>query len=88
MSDHGTSETEQVRLGLAENDESPWEWGVYIERNDRGGWRPLVYGGFSYEDAYRHWRQECDMVTSWPNRFRNPRLVRRAVSPWEVRDHE
>lgn len=92
MSDRGTSETEQVRLGLAENDESPWEWGIYIERNDgRGGqdnWVPLVYGGFSYEDAYEHWRRDCTLATSTPSHFRNPRLVRRAVSPWEVRDHE
>lgn len=88
MSDRGTNEAEQVRLGLAENDESPWEWGIYIERNDRDGWTPLVYGGFSYEDAYGHWRQKCDMATSAPGLFRNPRIVRRSVSPWEVQDHE
>ena len=92
MSDRGTNEAEQVRLGLAENDKSPWEWGIYIERNDgrvdRPDWVPLVYGGFDYEDAYRRWRQKCDAVTSVPDHFRNPRLVRRAVSPWEVQDHE
>lgn len=86
MSNRGTSEAWQVKLGLAENDESPWEWGVYIERNDGGDWVPLVYGGHSYEDAYEHLRQDCNMVTSTPGAFRNPRLVRRAVSPWEVMD--
>ena len=45
MSDRGVSETMQIRLGLEENDESPWEWGTYIERNDGGDWTPLVYGG-------------------------------------------
>lgn len=92
MTDRGTNEAEQVKLGLAENDENPWEWGVYIERNDgtvdRDDWTPLVYGGFSYEDAYEHWRRDCDMVTRMPDRYRNPRLVRRAVSPWEVHDHD
>lgn len=88
MSDRGESEAMQVRLGLEENDESPWEWGIYIERNDRAGWTPLVYGGFSQEDAYQHWRQDCALAASTPDHFRNPRIVRRAVSPWEVRDHE
>ena len=86
MSDRGTSEAVQIRLGLEENDESPWEWGTYIERWDNDGWVPLVYGGHSYEDAYEHWRQRCDMATSTPGLFRHPRLVRRAVSPWEVMD--
>lgn len=88
MSDRGTSEAVQIRLGLAENDESPWEWGTYIERNDRGYWTPLVYGGLSYEHAHESWRLDCALVTRSPGTFRNPRLVRRAVSPWEVRDHE
>ena len=88
MSDRGESEAMQVRLGLEEHDESPWEWGIYIERWDNDGWTPLVYGGFSHEDAYQHWRQKCTLATSAPDTFRNPRLVRRAVSPWEVRDHE
>lgn len=92
MTDRGTNEAEQVKRGLAENDESPWEWGVYIERNDgrddRDGWTPLVYGGLSYEHAHESWRLDCNMVTRMPDRYRNPRIVRRAVSPWEVRDHE
>lgn len=49
MSDRGTSEAEQVKLGLAENDGHPWEWGTYIERNDgyddQDDWTPIVYGG-------------------------------------------
>ena len=88
MSDRGKSEATQVRLGLEEHDESPWEWGTYIERNDRGDWNPLIYGGLSYEHAYESWQLDCTLATRSPNYFRNPRLVRRAVSPWEVRDHE
>lgn len=88
MSDRGTNEAEQVRLGLAENDESPWEWGIYIERCDSEGWVPLVYGEHTYESAYRRWRRQCNVAARMPDRVRNPRIVRRAVSPWEVRDHE
>lgn len=86
MSDRGESEAMQVRLGLEENDESPWEWGIYIERNDRDGWTPLVYGGFSHEDAKEQHRDNERLAASTPDHFRNPRLVRRAVSPWEVMD--
>lgn len=88
MSDRGTNEAVQVELGLAEIDESPWEWGVYFERNDgRSGqddWTPIVYGygELSYEDAYEQWQHDSIMVTRMPDRFRNPRLVRRAVGPW------
>ena len=88
MSDRGTNETEQVKLGLAENDESPWEWGLYIERNDQGDWTPLVYGGLSYEHAHESWLLDREMATRMPDRYRNPRIVRRAVSPREVREHE
>lgn len=87
MSDRGENEAMQVRLGLAENDESPWEWGTYIERNDRGNWTPHVYGGFSYEEAHQKWRLDCALVAREPDSWRNPRIVRRAVSPWEVRNH-
>lgn len=89
MSDRGTSETEQVTLGLAENDESPWEWGIYIERCwDNDYWTPLVYGELSYEHAHETWLLNCGLVTRLPDQYRNARLVRRAVGPWEVRDHE
>lgn len=91
MSDRGSSEAVQIRLGLEENDESPWEYGTYIERNDgrdgKDDWVPLVYGGCeSREDARKHWLREGDFATQHPERFRNPRIVRRAVSPWEVHD--
>lgn len=84
------SEAQQIEYGLEEWDESPWEWGVYVERNDNSDgedyWIPVVYGGMeSFEDARRSWLHFCDGPLSL---YRNPRIVRRAVSPWEVRDHE
>lgn len=89
MSDRGSSEAVQIRLGLEENDESPWEYGTYIERNDgrdgKDDWVPLVYGGNkSWEDARKSWMRECNFAATHPRMFRNPRIVRRAVSPWEV----
>lgn len=87
MSDRGTNEAEQVKRGLAENDESPWEWGLYIERCDNGDWIPLVYGGCEdFEDARSRWLTHCRLATSAPSHLRRPRIVRRAVGPWEVRD--
>ena len=84
------SEEVQIRLGLEEWDESPWEWGVYVERNDNSDgedyWIPVIYGGReSFEDARRSWLNFCDGPLSL---YRNPRIVRRAVSPWEVRHNE
>lgn len=84
------SEALQIRRGLEENDESPWEWGVFVERNDgRGGednWTPLVYGGReSFEDARRRWLNFCNATQGI---YRNPRIVRRVVSPWELIDDE
>ncbi|MCT1689888.1 hypothetical protein M3B11_02755 [Brevibacterium sp. p3-SID960] len=84
------SEEVQIRLGLEEWDESPWEWGVYVERNDGSDgedcWVPLVYGEMvSFDDARQRWRNFCDATQGI---YRNPRIVRRAVSPWEVRDYE
>lgn len=82
MNDHLT-EAEEIARGLAENDETPWEWGVYVERNDGGEWTPLVYGGcVSREEAIAF------MFPALPALYRRPRLVRRAVSPWDVVDHE
>ena len=91
MSDRGAAEATQIALGLEENDESPWEYGTYIERNDgRDGqddWTPLVYGGYeSFSDVRNMWLSDCDAATRHPNAVRNPRIVRRAVSPWEVAD--
>ncbi len=89
MSDQGTSEAMQVAVGLEQNDESPWEYGLYVERNDgrdgKDGWTPLVYGGcVNYEDAVQCARPTMHSITVSPRTFRNPRIVRRAVSPWEV----
>ena len=63
MSDRGESEAMQIRLGLEEHDESPWEWGTYIERKDGSDWTPLVYGGHSYEDAHESWLLDCTQAT-------------------------
>ena len=84
------SEEVQIRLGLEEWDESPWEWGVYVERNDgsdgEDDWTPFVYGEMeSFEDARLRWRSFCEATLRI---YRNPRIVRRAVSPWEVRHDE
>ena len=87
MSDRGTSETIQIALGLEENDDSPWEYGTYIERKDGDDWVPLVYSGRdSYDDARDAWLQDCRLAASAPGLYRNPRIVRRAVSPWELID--
>ena len=75
------------------HDTGPWEFGHYIERYDGPGdagvvpsrtksehWTPLIYEAECLEDAEReHARHRIDM-----NPFRNSRIVRRAVSPWEV----
>lgn len=80
------SEAVRVRAGLEFCDESPWEWGNYIERRDGDVWYPLVYGGReTFEETYRHWLRDVQLATSYPGRYRNPRIVRRAVSPWEER---
>ena len=81
------SEAAQIRLGLEEWDESPWEWGVYVERDDKGDWTPVVYGGeASFEDARERWIGF--LAATDTGLYRNPRIVRRAVSPWEVRHGE
>lgn len=87
MSDRGTSEAVQIRLGLKENDQSPWEYGVYVERCDDGDWTPLVYGEhWDYDEARVSWRSLARSAAAHPGHYRNPRIVRRAVGPWEVTD--
>lgn len=59
------SEAVQIRLGLEEWDESPWEWGVYVEQNDDSDgedcWIPVIYGEReSFEDARKMWLNFCD----------------------------
>lgn len=74
----------------------PWEFGHYIERYEgplEGGhmprvtidndWTPLIYEAQDLEDAEEeHARHRLDTGLTGP--FRNSRIVRRAVSPWEV----
>lgn len=81
------SEAEQIRLGLEEWDESPWEWGVYVERNDSSDgedyWIPVVYGRM---ESFRGARLRfLNFFDATPGIYRNPLIVRRAVGPWEVR---
>lgn len=75
------------------HDTGPWEFGHYIERYDgpsdagvtpsrtkEEDWTPLIYEAQDLEDAERaHARHHLDVTP-----FRNSRIVRRAVSPWEV----
>jgi len=46
-------------------------------------WCPLIYEAQSFEDAQElHARHRLDTGLTGP--FRHARIVRRAVSPWEV----
>ena len=75
------------KINLEKWDESPWEWGIYFERNDgyHSGtekWVPMTFGGFkSFEVAQR---LVSSKLTSAPKIYRDIHIVRRAVSPWEV----
>jgi hypothetical protein len=96
----GDQESQAIREGIAEatnHDGGPWEYGHYVERYDgpyvkgmvpRGptadeDWTPLIYEAVSLEDAEElHHLHRLDTGMTGP--FRNSRVVRRAVSPWEV----
>lgn len=96
---HGDRESRHIREGIEEatnHDGGPWEFGHYIERYDgpmdagrmpeetaEQDWTPLIYEAVSIEDAEEmHARLRFDTGTTGP--FRHSRIVRRAVSPWEV----
>jgi hypothetical protein len=80
-------ETQEIEKGIAEATipDGPWEFGHYIERNDNdSGWIPLIYGGLTEGLAQElHARHRYD-GTRGDDVFRNSRVVRRAVSPWEL----
>ena len=79
--------SDQISFGLEEWDDSPWEWGVYVERDDKGDWTPLVHGGLgSFKEARERWLRLLGATST--GCYRNPRVVRRAVSPWEVKHGE
>jgi len=96
----GDQESQAIREGIAEathHGDGPWEYGHYIERYDgpyvegrvpRGptadeDWTPLIYEAESAEDAEEmHRMHRLDAGLAGP--FRRSRVVRRAVSPWEV----
>lgn len=65
--------------------EGPFEFGHYIERLDGDHWTPLIYGDMTEDEAWSHHdRHRGDDEESGP--FRRSRVVRRSVSPWEVRE--
>lgn len=94
----GDQESQAIRRGIAEataHRDGPWEYGHYIERYDGpfvngrvpgetldSDWTPLIYEGDSLEDAEGlHGRHRSDTALT---PYRRSRVVRRAVSPWEV----
>lgn len=96
---HGDQESRSIRVGIeyaTNHDGGPWEFGHYIERYDGPltegrmprrtapeDWTPLIYEAQSFEDAEGlHARHRLDTGMTEP--FRRSRVVRRAVSPWEV----
>lgn len=60
---------------------SVWEYGQYVERHDGDEWTPLLYGEMTEAQAEQHHEQVQRMGAP----FRNSRVVRRVVGPWEVR---
>ena len=95
----GDQESRHIRDGIDEatrHGGGPWEFGHYIERYDgpldtgrmpkntsNEDWTPLIYEAESFEDAEDiHHRRHLDTGMTGP--FRHSRIVRRAVSPWEV----
>lgn len=96
---HGDQESQRIREGIeraTSHDTGPWEFGHYIERYDgpldnghvpletaEEDWTPLIYEAQDLEDAEDvHAHHRFDGPLTGP--FRNSRIVRRAVSPWEV----
>lgn len=80
-----------IKDGIAEATypEGPWEFGEYCERydgpadgdrSDDSLWIPLIYGEMTETEA----RQRVSEERMVPEFIRNSRVVRRAVSPWEV----
>lgn len=95
----GDQESRRIRDGIDEatnHGGGPWEFGHYIERYDgpldegrmpkntsAADWTPLIYEAQSFEDAEE--LHHCHrLATGLTGPFRHSRIVRRAVSPWEV----
>lgn len=95
----GDKESQRIREGIDNatgHDGGPWEFGHYLERYDgpldngrmpkatsNRDWTPLIYEAESFEDAEGlHASHRLDTGLTGP--FRHSRIVRRAVSPWEV----
>lgn len=79
-------ETQQIEAGIAEatHPDGPWEFGHYIERRDGGQWTPLVYGEMTEQEAQAHHARHRLATGLGDEPFRRSRVVRRAVSPWEL----
>lgn len=82
MSDQEAQPAIDAGIIEASADCGPREFGHYIERNDRGKWVPLIYGELTEDQALDfHLRHGHDGGV-----FRNSRVVRREVTPWEIRN--
>ncbi|TEA09103.1 hypothetical protein [Mycobacteroides salmoniphilum] len=82
-----TTELVNEGIEIATRPDGPFEWGEYVERFDgKDGddhaddslWTPLIYGGKSEDEA----RAAVERPETFP--FRHHRVIRRAVSAWEV----
>ncbi|WP_336819801.1 hypothetical protein [Gordonia sp. MMO-8] len=81
----------EISLAQATHPDGPWEFGHYIERYDGPAsgdrsddqlWTPLIYGEMTEAEALNLHTSSYSEGPSSP--FRRSRVVRRAVSPWEV----
>lgn len=57
-----------------------YQWGHYIERDDREEWLPLIYP--ADEESVRAWHRQHEDNPGAP--FRRSRVVRRKVGTWMV----
>lgn len=80
-------ESRIIRDGIlvADPNNGPWQYGHYVERMDRDGWTPLIYGADDLDDAISA-AGYAPTGSGYP--FRHSRIVRRAIGPWEVLDVE
>ena len=88
-------ETQAIERGIeaATHPDGPWEWGHYIERFDGGDngdrsddslWTPLIYGEMTEDGARELHDRDRYQGSRKSDPYRRSRVVRRAVSPWEV----
>lgn len=78
-------EVASVQEGIDEavwrdGEDDGYQWGHYIERNDREEWLPLIYP--ADEESARMWHKQHEDNPGVL--FRRSRVVRRKVGPWVV----